>query len=150
VMYDAAIIYREIARDRYPLDLWHLTDGNYVLCTVHRAENTDDASRFDQIWKALQEISNSCPVIFPVHPRTKKLLSDKIEAGGRDGIIVIEPVSYLEMIRLEMSAKAILTDSGGVQKEAFFHKVPCLTLRDETEWTETVELEWNLLCGADT
>ena len=150
VMYDAAVLYREIARERYALSTWDLQEGHYVLCTVHRAENTDSPSRFGQIWDALCEIGRSMPVVVPVHPRTSKLFPAEMISARAKGIVVIDPVSYLEMTRLEMSARAIFTDSGGVQKEAFFHEIPCLTLRDETEWVETIELGWNVLCGADT
>lgn len=149
VMYDATVLYREVARQRYSLKQWDLEEQRYVLCTVHRAENTDNPRRFMQIWAALCEIASSIPVFFPVHPRTRKLFPDEIANAHAKGIIVADPVPYLEMTRLEMSAKAMLTDSGGVQKEAYFHQVPCLTLRDETEWVETTELGWNVLCGAD-
>jgi len=150
VMYDAALHYKAVARKRYALARWNVEPKRYVLCTVHRAENTDDPARFGQICEALQTVAREVPIVFPVHPRTRKLLDGKaVDAGGR-GLRLIDPVSYLEMVRLESDALAILTDSGGVQKEAFFNQVPCLTLRDETEWVETVELGWNTLCGANS
>jgi UDP-GlcNAc3NAcA epimerase len=146
VMYDAAVFYRRKAEARNALAAFGVAAGQYVLCTVHRAENTDDPARFDAIMTALEQIASELPVLFPVHPRTRGLLERRPRAPG---LRLLEPVSYLDMISLEAGARAICTDSGGVQKEAFFHRVPCLTLRDETEWVETVELGWNALCGAD-
>jgi UDP-GlcNAc3NAcA epimerase len=148
VMYDAALLYAGVAAEAYPLARWGVEPGRYVLSTIHRAENTDDPIRFKAIWDGLLRIAEDLPVLFPAHPRTRLLFGDLI-AGGHTAIHIIEPVSYLEMLRLESSAHAIVTDSGGVQKEAFFHRVPCFTVRDETEWLETVELGWNVLCGAD-
>jgi UDP-GlcNAc3NAcA epimerase len=149
VMYDAVLYYRDKVRPAYPLDTWNLKEQHYALCTVHRAENTDDPQNFTEIWNALTQIARSLPVVLPLHPRTRKLHQKTIASADGSGLRVIEPVSYLEMMRLEMSAAVILTDSGGVQKEAFFHRVPCLTLREETEWVETTESGWNILCGAD-
>jgi UDP-GlcNAc3NAcA epimerase len=148
VMYDASITYREVAERRGgPLSAcWH--PGEFALATVHRAENTDDAERLRGIAGALDRIARTmCPVVWPVHPRTRKRLS---EIGCSTGAVTtIEPVSYLEMLLLEGRARLILTDSGGVQKEAYFFRVPCITLRDETEWVETLENGCNVLTGAD-
>ncbi|MCR4328917.1 MAG: UDP-N-acetylglucosamine 2-epimerase (non-hydrolyzing) [Candidatus Roizmanbacteria bacterium] len=149
VMYDTTLYYKQRARQKVILEKLGIEENGYVLCTIHRAENTDDIDRLQNIMTALRKISSTLPVIFPIHPRTHHLLKEHDALQCSDSLNVIEPVSYLEMLQLEMSAKAILTDSGGVQKEAFFHKIPCLTLRDETEWTETVELGWNQLCGAN-
>jgi UDP-GlcNAc3NAcA epimerase len=149
VMYDATLHYRSVARERHSLTEWRVEPRRYVLCTVHRAENADDAARLGGILEAIQTIARDIPVVFPVHPRTRKLLADRGPDTCGGSLRLIEPVSYIEMTRLESDALAILTDSGGVQKEAFFHGVPCLTLREETEWVETVELGWNTLCGAD-
>ena len=149
VMYDATLHYRDLARQHVSLDKWQLEEDGYALCTLHRAENTDDPDRLANILAALREISAHCPVLLPLHPRTRNLLT---KAGKQDwlvGIKVIDPVPYLEMQRLEMGARIILTDSGGIQKEAFFHGVPCITLRDETEWIETVSLGWNQIVGAN-
>jgi UDP-GlcNAc3NAcA epimerase len=145
VMYDAILRHREAALKRVSLAPWGLAERGYALCTVHRAENTESAERFAGIWRALREIGRSLPVVLPAHPRLRELIA---RSEPSDGIRVIPPVSYLEMIRLEASAQSILTDSGGVQKEAFFLGVPCLTLREETEWVETVALGANVLCGA--
>jgi len=120
--------------------------GGYVLATVHRAENTDDAARLATVVDALESLSRDLTVVWPLHPRTRGVLA----AGGRlaklpPGLHLIEPVGYLDMVRLEKHAALIATDSGGVQKEAFFHRVPCVTLRDETEWVELVDAGWNRL-----
>jgi len=113
---------------------------------VHRAENTDDPNRLREIVSALDCIAKkSCPVVWPMHPRTKKRLES---IGCSTGAIsVIPPASYLDMLLLEGRARTILTDSGGVQKEAYFLKVPCITLRDETEWEETLQNRCNILTG---
>lgn len=149
VMYDVTLHYRELARERHGLHSWGLTEKKYALCTVHRAENTDDPVRLAEILSALREIAKEIPVMLPLHPRTRKIVESSGDIHALQGITVVSPASYLEMLRLEMSAKIILTDSGGVQKEAFFHRVPCITLRNETEWVETVEMGWNVLAGAD-
>jgi len=149
VMYDATLFYANIAKNTIFLKNWDLCEKNYVLCTVHRAENTDNPERLISIFSALQEIAKSLPVVLPLHPRTQNLLKMKVGSKLLESITILEPVSYLEMQRLEMGAKVILTDSGGIQKEAFFHGVPCITLRDETEWVETVDLGWNQLVGSD-
>ena len=126
-----------------------IRDRSYYLTTIHRAENTDDVNRLAPIVEALNEIARAdCPVLLPLHPRTIGYL-EKYDLSFCDNVKVIEPVSYLEMVALENNAQVILTDSGGVQKEAYFHAVPCITLRDETEWVETVESGWNTLTGAD-
>ena len=149
VMYDATMFYRQKAQKQFSLDRWNIEKKKYVLCTIHRAENTDDRKKLKDIFSALQEIANDFKVIIPLHPRTRKRLSMFGLNGFLQGINILDPVSYLEMIRLEISANAIITDSGGIQKEAFFHNVPCLTLRDETEWIETIDMGWNRLCAAN-
>lgn len=127
-----------------------LAEHGYIVATVHRAENTDDSSRLLSILEAFAIIDE--PVILPIHPRTRK----RIMELGRDlpqfangNLRFIEPLGYLDMVRLMQSARMILTDSGGLQKEAYWLGVPCVTLRDETEWIETVEMKWNVLAGAD-
>jgi UDP-N-acetylglucosamine 2-epimerase len=127
-----------------------LITHNYYLATLHRAENTDDPKRLKSILKALNEIGKEAPVILPLHPRTKKVMIIYNLSPDNHRVKLIEPVSYLNMLTLEKHARAILTDSGGVQKEAYWFKVPCLTLRDETEWVETVKSGWNILVGAET
>ena len=149
VMYDATLYYKEKALKSIDINKWNVKDKKYVLCTVHRAENTDNLDRLENIFEALQEIQKSYDIILPIHPRTEKIIKDHKKEYWLDGLKVIAPLSYFEMMRLEISAKAILTDSGGIQKEAFFHQVQCITLRDETEWKETVEQGWNQITGAD-
>ena len=118
----------------------------YCLATIHRAENTDNAARLTAILEALSAFAKETPVILPLHPLTSAVLARQgnLEALTR-GITLIDPVGYLDMVQLEKHAALIATDSGGVQKEAFFYHVPCVTLRDETEWTELVEAGWNRL-----
>lgn len=149
VMYDAVLYYRDLARERISLDTWGLTDKGYALCTLHRQENTDDPERLGNILAALREIARELPVVFPIHPRTRNRITQDMALGLLDGLTVIEPLPYLEMQRLQMSANVILTDSGGMQKEAFFHGIPCITLRDETEWVETVDAGWNHVTGTN-
>lgn len=151
VMYDASLFYQDMARQRSTvLDDLNLSDDRYVLATCHRAENTDEPNRLLGIVNALMNIASDMPVVLPLHPRTRGLLAQHGLTDKLGALKVIEPVSFLDMIRLEQSAYAIVSDSGGVQKEAYFYGVPCLTTRDETEWVETVESGWNQLVGADT
>lgn len=127
---------------------------SYALATVHRAENTDDPEKLKSIFKAFQKIAeDGLPVVVPLHPRTQKSISQNFSNSElstlNSKIMIIDPVSYLDMLLLEKKAQIILTDSGGVQKEAFFFQVPCVTLREEIEWVETVEAGWNTLVGCD-
>lgn len=150
VMFDVALFYRERARKHSTaLASLGLADRGFALATCHRAENTDDPTRLGEIVAALAEISGSLPVVLPIHPRTRKLLADTGLDKELGSVKVVDPVPFLDMVALEQAAKVILTDSGGVQKEAFFYGVPCITMRDETEWVETVALGWNRLVGAD-
>lgn len=145
VMYDAALFYS--AQDKDSDDIRKLTDAPYYLATVHRAENTDDPQRMMGIFGALEEIAARTRVILPVHPRTRKIL----QSMGMEikNMTLIDPVGYFDMLYLQENSLAIFTDSGGVQKEAFFAGKPCVTLRDETEWVELVERGFNTLVGAD-
>lgn len=150
IMLDAVRIFRPLALAHDDLfSTLPVRPGQYYLATVHRQENTDDPERLASIWKALHSLSAKLPVIIPLHPRTRQRLASLTRLPESAGIHFIEPASYLNMMRLEMNARAILTDSGGVQKEAFFHGVPCVTLREETEWEETVTAGWNRLAGSD-
>jgi UDP-GlcNAc3NAcA epimerase len=149
VMYDAVLYYRDFARTRISLDTWGLDDQGYAVCTLHRQENTDDPERLNGILAALRAISRELPVVLPLHPRTRQRLERENQIADLDGLTLIDPLPYLEMQRLQISAQVILTDSGGMQKEAYFHGVPCITFREETEWLETVECGWNQLVGAD-
>lgn len=149
VMYDVSLYYRDVARSRSDaLARLGLEEGKYVLATCHRAENTDDPSRLREIGLALADLALNQPVVLPVHPRTAKILAEQGLTASMKDVTLVEPLPFLDMIRLEQSARVIVTDSGGVQKEAFFYDVPCVTMRDETEWVETVELGWNVLTGA--
>ena len=123
-----------------------LTPGSYVLATVHRAENTDHPERLEAIVNALKTVAKQKPVVWPLHPRTRGVLNSTGRLKNMStNIHLIDPVGYLDMVQLEKHAAVIATDSGGVQKEAFFHQVPCVTLRDETEWVELVAAGWNRL-----
>ncbi len=134
------------------LDKLKLVSGKFALATVHRAENTDEIENLRNIMIALAELSRVLPVLLPLHPRTRKILSRQewcSELQSEKGLNIIEPISYLDFICLERHAKIILTDSGGVQKEAYFVGTPCITLRNETEWPETIESGWARLVGSD-
>lgn len=120
----------------------------YILATIHRAENTDDHKRFHAIWEAFQRISKDIPVIFPVHPRTRDRFRGILQHPAR-GVKIIDPVGYLDMIAMLREAQCIITDSGGVQKEALLLKTPCVTVRETTEWPETVEAGGNRLVQAE-
>lgn len=147
VMLDANLQHRELARRKSAaLDRLGLIPGGYALVTVHRAANTDDPRRLRGIVDALNAVGET--TVFPTHPRTQKALA-ALGAQLAPHIKQIEPAGYYDMMVLEENARLIATDSGGVQREAYFFAKPCLTLRDETEWTETVEVGWNRLVGAD-
>ncbi|MDP4031302.1 MAG: UDP-N-acetylglucosamine 2-epimerase (non-hydrolyzing), partial [Pseudorhodobacter sp.] len=125
---------------------FELQPQGYLLATVHRAENTNDNQRLQNILSAFAALNE--PVVFPVHPRTRKFLQEN-DYHAPENVKLIDPVGYFDVVALEKSARLLLTDSGGMQKEAYWLKIPCITLRGETEWVETVELGWNLLSGAD-
>jgi UDP-GlcNAc3NAcA epimerase len=145
IMHEAALFYA--SRSTKPdFDL----PSKFILCTLHRAENTDSPERLRSITKALKKISLDIPILFPLHPRTKDKL-EKVEANISEGsnIIVIPPVGYLSMVYLLQNCELVMTDSGGLQKEAYFFRKKCVILRDETEWTELLEGNTHLLVGAD-
>jgi UDP-GlcNAc3NAcA epimerase len=146
VMYDSVLHYAAMADPERVTARLGLAPGTYYLATVHRAENTDEAGRLAGILAALGRSPR--PVVLPLHPRTRKMLGAGLEHVGGP-VRIIEPATYLEMLALEKHARLILTDSGGIQKEAYWFGVPCITLRDETEWVELVEGGWNRLVGAD-
>ena len=149
VMYDAALLYRSRARQHSQcLRQLNLRAGDYALATCHRAENTDNLDRLGEIMSALRTIAEQIPVVLPLHPRTRKRLAALGMTRMLDKVAVTDPLPFLDMVALEQSARVILTDSGGVQKEAFFYGVPCITMRDETEWVETVNSGANQLVGA--
>jgi UDP-GlcNAc3NAcA epimerase len=153
IMYDAAVLFGHLAEQQSKiLEMLRLRSREYGLATVHRAENTDDPVRLNEIFDAFVTLAGKeCPLILPLHPRTANLLAKSsigIQVQRNRHLRLIDPVSFLDMVMLEKHARIILTDSGGVQKEAYFHGVPCITLRDETEWLETVEAGWNQIVGA--
>ena len=144
VMQDAALFY--LNRARMPQEI---IPSKFVLCTVHRAENTDDEVRLKNIFYALEMISEQCPVVLPLHPRTKgKLLAINYDFI-KSKICFIDPVGYLEMVWLLKNCELVMTDSGGLQKEAYFFEKYCVTMRDETEWVELVEKGFNVLAGSE-
>jgi len=150
-MYDAVMQFTKIANQRSAIlhDL-ELMPKRYLLATVHRPYNTDEPENLNNILSALAGIDE--PIVFPVHPRTRQRINElglgKLNSA-LNNLKIISPVGYLDMLVLEQNARIILTDSGGVQKEAYFFAVPCITLRPETEWLETVEAGWNILVGSD-
>lgn len=163
VMHDSLMQGKERAKDCSKiLELLGLRDRGYLLATMHRAENTDDPAKLKSIMSALAKLSEAEPIIFPLHPRTRhalealgfKISTPPLVNGawsvGRGVITFIPPLGYLDMVRLSASSRIILTDSGGLQKEACWLEVPCVTLREETEWVETVQKGWNVLAGSST
>ena len=144
VMQDAALFYAGRAV-RPKADI----PEDFVLCSVHRAENTDDPERLRNIFSALEEISKTCRVVLPLHPRTKGKLSAIGYDTNNSHILFIEPVGYLEMVWMLKHCRLVMTDSGGLQKEAYFFDKYCITLRDETEWVELVKHGYNFLAGDD-
>ncbi|HJZ39662.1 MAG TPA: UDP-N-acetylglucosamine 2-epimerase (non-hydrolyzing) [Bacteroidales bacterium] len=147
VMYDAALFYGARSSQRSDIiSRLNLSDRDFVLSTVHRQENTDNIDKLNNIVSALNEINNNMPVVLPLHPRTRKILDMHAITTGFEPI---EPVGYFEIIELLKHCRMVVTDSGGMQKEAYFFRKYCLTLRDETEWVELTEYGFNQLCGAD-
>jgi UDP-GlcNAc3NAcA epimerase len=142
VMLDGAIFYRELAQK----PSFNIKDG-FILCTIHRAENTDDEIRLKNIVEALNEISKEKQIILPIHPRTNKILKNL--NLNIENITIVEPVGYLEMIWLIDNCSLVMTDSGGLQKEAYFFNTPCITMRYETEWVELLTVGVNILVGAE-
>jgi UDP-GlcNAc3NAcA epimerase len=145
VMLDAALHYRQFAH-KPDIDI----PANFVLATIHRAENTEDKERLMNLFRGLELISQQCPILLPLHPRTRKILKDYDLRPNQTDIQIIEPLGYLNMVYLLERCLLVLTDSGGLQKEAFFFNKPCITLRDETEWIELIDHGYNLLVGADS
>ncbi|MFC1551240.1 UDP-N-acetyl glucosamine 2-epimerase [Candidatus Latescibacterota bacterium] len=147
VMYDVLLKAVLIAENESDiLETMDLRDSVYGVLTVHRAENTDHPEKFKEIVSFVNEAAEGKKIFFPMHPRTKKIYSE-LSAGFSENIRIIEPLSYFDLILLLKNSSLLLTDSGGIQKEAYWLKVPCITLREETEWTETLESGWNVLYG---
>jgi len=146
VMYDVAIHFSQRAEQKHGAELpFGVQKENFILATVHRQENTDHPKRLKAIFEGLQAVAKDIQIVLPLHPRTR----GRIEEAGLQtllqNLIITKPLGYLDIVALERHAAAIATDSGGMQKEAFFHRVPCITLRDETEWMELVDMGWNRL-----
>ena len=143
VMQDGAIFYKKLAVKPNNIEL----KNDFILCTIHRAENTDDENKLKNIFSALNEIACEKQIILPLHPRTKKIIENLNICV--ENLTIIEPVGYLEMVWFIDNCSLVMTDSGGLQKEAYFFAKPCLTLREETEWVELVETGVNTLVGTD-
>ena len=146
-MEDAALFYADRARAQSTiLDQLDLARGEFHLCTLHRAENTDEPDRLRELVAGLNELSGEYKIVLPLHPRTKAALQQQgLQLSAR----LIDPVGYLDMIALLDGASVVLTDSGGLQKEAYFFNTHCVTMRDQTEWVELVDHGFNVLVGAD-
>ncbi len=142
VMYDGALFYRKLAK-KPNINL----KDDFILCTIHRAENTDNQERLRDIFEALNEIAKEKQIVLPLHPRTKQKLTNIPITNNQ--LTIIDPIGYLEMVWLIDNSSLVMTDSGGLQKEAYFFQKPCITLRDETEWVELVENGYNTLVGAN-
>lgn len=144
VMFDTTIaaVKRAAGRSKI-LEMLELRKGGYAVATIHRAENTDDPDRFLKVVAWLEAVAREAPIVMPVHPRTRKLMESKVISPK--GVRLIDPLGYLDMALLVHNSVGVFTDSGGLQKEAYFHRVPCVTLRDETEWVETIDAGWNRL-----
>jgi UDP-GlcNAc3NAcA epimerase len=146
IMFDSMLLFSQYL-DKASEPVKQLAQGKFILCTLHRAENTDDINRLSQIFTALNHIAETTRIILPLHPRTAQKIS---HLQLHDNLKVIDPVGYFDMIFLLQTCHIVMTDSGGLQKEAFFNRKFCITLRDETEWVELVESDCNVLVGADT
>jgi len=155
IMQDAALYYAPHAQRPDFSEGIVSPDTPFALVTLHRAENTDDPNRLHDIWKALLKLSKEIPCLFPLHPRTRRKIQDigidlSAFTGRGTKVTVVPPVGYLEMVYLLQNCSLVLTDSGGLQKESFFFRKPCVTLRDETEWVELIDNGVNCLAGSNT
>lgn len=149
VMFDVVKLYRDKSIARYPVKNWGLVNNKYVLVTLHRPYLTDSVNNLTSAFEALQKIAEEIQVVIPLHPRAKSMLKKCNAEHLLDGLMVLDPVSYQQMQSLLSNCSAVLTDSGGLQKEAMWHRKPCLTLREDTEWVETISSGWNKLVGVD-
>lgn len=146
VMYDAALFYSARSESYETLKKHKLGAGNYFLATIHRAENTDNIENLEAILEALNQLNEQHPVVLPLHPRTRKIIQDR---NLKIAFQIIDPVGYFDMLNLIKGSRMVLTDSGGLQKEAYFFQKFCVTMRDQTEWVELVKGGFNSLTGAD-
>ena len=148
VMFDASIFYNKISEQESSiLEQFDIVDSEYILLTIHRRENTSSKTALKNIMHGLEESSRK--IIWPLHPGTKHQL-EKFNISIPENINIINPVGYLDMISLQKNARLVISDSGGVQKEAYFYQVPCIILRDETEWVELIENGYSILSGSDS
>ena len=145
IMYDAVLRNVQLLEQKDYRHLHQFQEKEYYLATIHRAENTDDLEKAKNIFSALEQLEK--PVVLPVHPRTRRII-EKLDIS-LNNITIINPVGYLSMLHLILNSYMVITDSGGLQKEAYFLKTPCTTLRDQTEWVETLENQWNVLSKID-
>lgn len=146
VMYDAALFYQQQSEAKSTVMQTLNLTKDFILCTIHRAENTDDPSRLKAILSALETLNQDCEIVLPIHPRTAGILR---KMGIQSNLKLIDPVGYFDMIQLLSNCSLVLTDSGGLQKEAFYFEKYCITMRDETEWVELVSNGFNFIAGAD-
>jgi UDP-GlcNAc3NAcA epimerase len=149
IMFDAVKKFSNKNINKASQEILSEVNGEYALATIHRPSNTDDFDNLKQIFSAFDEISKNMKVLFPIHPRTRKKVDDFGFTFDSGNVVMIEPVSYVTLQQLISKSKFVMTDSGGLQKEAYFHKKKCITLRDETEWSETVSSGWNTITGAN-
>lgn len=140
IMLDATLLFGELAKEKYPYN-----EDRYILCTLHRQENLNSIAKIEHIMTGLGRIAQNNKILFPIHPNTYKTLKNHNLLPTNENIHLLEPLPYLEMLSLIINSDVVITDSGGVQKEAYFNKKPCLTLRHETEWLETTESGWNTI-----
>lgn len=145
IMYDSVLYYSDKVPEMAKISRKY-KDNQFILCTLHRAENTDDIDRLKSIVRALNHINKQTPVVLPLHPRTKNIIRQN---NVHNEFEIIEPLGYFDMLGMLQKTRIVITDSGGLQKEAYFFKKYCLTLRDETEWTELVTNGYNFIVGAD-
>jgi len=146
VMYDAALFYSARSVNYSTLEKYKLAAEGYFLATIHRAENTDSMETLQAIIGALNKLHEQYPVVLPLHPRTRKIIQDR---NMKVAFQIIDPVGYFDMLNLIKGSRLVLTDSGGLQKEAYFFQKFCVTMRDQTEWVELVKGGFNMLTGAD-
>lgn len=150
IMIDSLLFYLEKAESSRVLDDLGLAPGGYVLVTLHRPSNVDDPARLDGIMGALGEIARTAPVVFPVHPRTRRMIEGSpVGAADRSGMRLVDPLGYLDFVKAERHARIVITDSGGIQEETTVLGIPCLTVRENTERPITIELGTNVLVGVD-
>lgn len=149
VMLDVVMDFKDKSLEDYPIRQWGIKKNNYALTTIHRPQLTDSPSNLQNVLESLDLISKDKRIVLPLHPRAKSMIDKHNLNKYLNNLIVLQPLSYLAMQSLINNSFAIITDSGGLQKEAMWHKKPCITLRNDTEWHETIDSGWNRLVGYD-